>query len=48
MNMYQISVLSQRRKLRVGGHTVVQGAYGPIGSQIAPFQRNSAEERRNL
>lgn len=45
MNMYQVSVLQQRRELGVGGHTVIQGAYGPAGSQTPPFQRQSAEGR---
>lgn len=43
VNMNQIFVLLQRRKLRVEGHTVVQGAYGPIGSQTPAFQGNNEE-----
>lgn len=37
-----------RRKLRVEGHSVVQGAYGPVGSQTPPFQRHSTEKMRNI
>lgn len=41
--MNQIFVLLQRRKLRVEGHIVLQGAYGPTGSQTLAFQRHNEE-----
>lgn len=41
--MNQIFVLLQRRKLRVEGHPVLQGANGPIGSQTPAFQRHNKE-----